>query len=73
MQTKREFLENVRYHAESLAEYIRQEADDCGSLHPVDLDPELKAIFDEAEKHQRLMFEAAIRLARRCKEKLEQP
>jgi hypothetical protein len=71
MQTKREFLNNVQYHAHSLDEYMQQEKDDAATLHPVDLDPELKAMFDEASLHQRLMFESAIRLARRCREKLE--
>jgi len=71
MQSKEEFLENVQYHADSLKEYTRSEREDAATNHPVDLDPELKAIFDECERHQSLMLKAAVRLAQRCCEKLE--
>lgn len=71
-QTKENFLANVRYWAGRLdqrADWLAQ----CGDReNPVDLDPELKAIYDECDKHERLMCEAAVRLAERCAEKLRE-
>jgi hypothetical protein len=70
MQTKKEFLENVKYHAEWLEK--RQEwLDEPESNHYVDLDPELKALFDEAGRHERLMLEAAVKLSKLCRARLE--
>ena len=71
-QPKEEFLENVRYWASCVAEREEWLAQCPSRENPVDLDPELREIYAEAERYERLMCEAAVRLSKRCAEKLRE-
>lgn len=69
-QSKEDFLKNVKYWAQELPQRDKWVMECDERENPVDLDPQLRAVYDDCAKYERLMCEAAAYLSKLCKEKV---